>query len=109
MFMLNRLNCAMPLERFPRAGETAWSVTQLKWFWQTCLTLICLNLFQLISHSQTLIPTTYRLDRILIQPKAGVSLADLAKFHATHRGEVLRTYDGIGHLQVVRLPPGVTV
>jgi len=51
----------------------------------------------------------YRADRILIQPKAGSNPAALNNFHRARNGEVLRTFDGIGRLQVLRVPKGETV
>ncbi len=51
----------------------------------------------------------YRADRILIMPKAGINPAALDNFHRTRKGEVLRTFDGIGHLQILRVPEGETV
>lgn len=50
----------------------------------------------------------FREDRILIQPKAGISWTALNHFHQARKGEVLHTFDGIGHLQVVRVPKGET-
>jgi len=52
---------------------------------------------------------TYREERILIMPKAGINLAALDNFHLARKGEVLRTFDGIGHLQVLHVPQGETV
>jgi len=54
-------------------------------------------------------PPAYRADRILLQPKAGISPAVLNNFHRARKGEVLRTFDGIGRLQVLRVPKGETV
>jgi subtilisin family serine protease len=51
----------------------------------------------------------YREDRILIKPKAGINQAALENFHLARKGEVLRTFDGIGHLQVLSVPKGETV
>ena len=51
----------------------------------------------------------YREDRILIMPKTGINQTALANFHLARKGEVLRTFDGIGHLQVLRVPQGETV
>ena len=51
----------------------------------------------------------YRQDRILIQRKSRVSPSALADFHAARRGEVLRSFEGLGRLQVVRVPVGETV
>jgi subtilisin family serine protease len=58
--------------------------------------------------SQTSVPA-YRADRILMQPKPGISLPKLANFHAVQKCEVLQTFGGIGGLQVVRVPGGETV
>ena len=51
----------------------------------------------------------YRADRILIKPKAGVNRAALDNFHLARKADVLRTFDGIGHLQVLSVPKGETV
>lgn len=51
----------------------------------------------------------YRADRILIMPKAGINRTALDNFHLARKGEVLRTFDGIGHLQVLSVPKGETV
>ena len=51
----------------------------------------------------------YREDRILIKPKAGINQTVLDNFHLARKGEVLRTFGGIGHLQVLRVPKGETV
>jgi len=53
--------------------------------------------------------TAYREDRIMIQPKQDASPAALAAFHATLGTEVLRTFEGIGRLQVLRVPGGQRV
>jgi subtilisin family serine protease len=54
-------------------------------------------------------PPAYRADRILIQPKAGISQAALNKLHQARKGQVLRTFNGIRHLQVLQVPKGETV
>jgi hypothetical protein len=51
----------------------------------------------------------YCADRILIMPRAGINRAALDNFHQARKGEVLRTFDGIRRLQVLRVPPGETV
>jgi subtilisin family serine protease len=51
----------------------------------------------------------YRADRILIMPKAGINRTALNNFHLARKGEVLRTFDGIGYLQILRVPKGETV
>src|SRR5271167_234686 len=45
-------------------------------------------------------PSAYRADRILIKPKAGIIRTALENFHLAQKCVVLRTYDGMGHLQV---------
>ena len=51
----------------------------------------------------------YREDRILIKPKHGVSPVALANFHSARQAEVLQTFEGMGRMQVVRIPKGETV
>jgi subtilisin family serine protease len=55
------------------------------------------------------LPAAYRADQILIQPKTGISLATLNDFHRARNGEVLHTFNGMGRLQVLRVPKGETV
>ena len=55
------------------------------------------------------VQSAYRADRILIMPKAGIQQAALDNFHRAQNGEVLRTFNGIGHLQVLQVPKGATV
>jgi subtilisin family serine protease len=73
--------------------------------------LYCLFLTQTSGLAQTLpgAAPAYRADRILIKPKPGMSRAALAGFHAAHKGKVLRTFDGIGGLQILQVPEGETV
>jgi len=58
--------------------------------------------------TQTL-PPAYRDDQILIQPKAGIHQPALENFILARKNEVLRTFNGIGRLQIVRVPNGETV
>src|SRR5207248_1407113 len=51
----------------------------------------------------------YSEDRILIQPKPEISPTALNNFHAAQKVELLRTFEGIGRLQVLRVPEGETV
>ena len=51
----------------------------------------------------------YRTDRILIMPRAEINQVALDNFHRTQNVEVLRTFNGIGHLQVLQVPKGATV
>jgi subtilisin family serine protease len=53
-------------------------------------------------------PPAYRADRILIKPKAGINQAALDNFHLARKAGVLRTFEGIGHLQVLSVPAGET-
>jgi len=48
-------------------------------------------------------------DRILVAPREPSQPADLARFHARQNSQVLRTFHGTGHTQVIRLPPGAQV
>jgi subtilisin family serine protease len=54
-------------------------------------------------------PARHRADRILIQPKPGVTLTELERLHARQQAGVLQTFHGIGRLQVLRLPKGQSV
>jgi subtilisin family serine protease len=78
--------------------------------------LICLSITQFIDCAQTSAASlasawapVYRADRILIQPKAAFSPTALANFHAALKVEVLRTFERISHLQILRVPDGETV
>ncbi|MBI2929695.1 MAG: S8 family serine peptidase [Verrucomicrobia bacterium] len=52
---------------------------------------------------------TFRDDRVLVQPKAGVTPAAMAELHAAKGLQVARAFPDLEGLQVVRLPRGVTV
>src|SRR5215469_16529174 len=54
-------------------------------------------------------PAEFRTDQILIQPKKTVSTDTLAHFHALRQSHVLKTFPGMGRLQVLRVPKGETV
>ena len=73
--------------------------------------LLCLWLAQSTNMAQLQNSSTrsvrapeYRHDRILVMPKPGVGSGALANWHAMQKGEVLRTFEGMGGLQIVRLP-----
>ena len=51
----------------------------------------------------------YRLDRILIQPKAGIELTALARFHSLHNNRLLGTFTRMRNLQVLEAAAGETV
>jgi subtilisin family serine protease len=51
----------------------------------------------------------YAEDRILVQPKVALTASALSSFHAAQHSKVLRTFEGIGGLQVVGVPAGETV
>ncbi len=53
--------------------------------------------------------SSFRTDQILVQPKTGISRTALANFHAARNCKVLKTFERIGRLQVLRLPQGETV
>ena len=53
--------------------------------------------------------SAYVEDQILVQPKPGTSSGALAEFHSALRTKVLRTFEGIGRLQVIAVPAGETV
>ena len=48
-------------------------------------------------------------DQILIQPRPQTSSGALARFHSARQARVLRTFEGIGRLQIVSVPAGETV
>lgn len=62
-----------------------------------------------ISRAQTPATANFRPERILVQPKKSVNLDTLAHFHAAHGFRILKTFDDLGHLQVVQVPKGQTV
>ncbi len=51
----------------------------------------------------------YRVDRIIIQPKAGVSPEIIEALHAYHHTKVLQSIENMGRLQVITVPAGETV
>src|SRR5438477_10230495 len=85
------------------------------WF-AACRVFCCLWLTQIVGVAQLAISLPlssasplYREDRILIQPKPEISLTALNNFHAARNVELLRTFEGIGRLQVLGVPEGETV
>jgi subtilisin family serine protease len=70
----------------------------LTWIWQDSPALAAVTA-----------PSTYRLDRILIQPKAGADKALLADFHARHQCSILHEFSRAGGAQVLSVPSGETV
>ncbi len=48
-------------------------------------------------------------DRILIKPKAASARAAVAGLHTATRSDVLASFEGMGRLQVIRVPAGETV
>src|SRR5688572_7586046 len=51
----------------------------------------------------------HRPDRILVKPRANVSVAELERAHAALGAESLRTYPALENLQIVRIPEGKSV
>src|SRR5437016_5631819 len=50
-------------------------------------------------------PASFCSGRILVKPKEKVSLPEMAELHSRFRSQALRTFPGIGNLQVLKLPP----
>ncbi len=48
----------------------------------------------------------HRQDRILILPRAGADLTELAQLHRRNQARAARQFEAMRHLQVVHLPPG---
>jgi len=46
----------------------------------------------------------YRGDRILVKPKAGVSLAEMTALHARFQASAIKSFSAIGNLQIVQVP-----
>ncbi len=54
-------------------------------------------------------PEKFRNDTVLVKPKKGVALAQLEREHKQLGARVQHTIKGIGNLQIVKLPPGLSV
>jgi len=54
-------------------------------------------------------PEKFRDDTLLVKPKKGVALAQLEREHRRLGVRVQHTLKGIGNLQIVKLPPGLSV
>ena len=54
-------------------------------------------------------PTKYRDDTVLVKPKKGIALEQLEHVHKQLGVRVQHTLKGIGNLQIVKLPPGLSV
>ncbi|MGC9941132.1 MAG: S8 family peptidase [Verrucomicrobiota bacterium] len=76
------------------------------------LTLITLWLalmgFAISLHAQAA-DSGYRPDQILIKPKPGIRLAELANFNAARKSIVLHTFARMAQVQILRVPKGETV
>jgi subtilisin family serine protease len=79
------------------------------WFLRFAVLAAALFSWLTASAADQTAPPAYREDQILIQPKAGISQTALNNFHQAHHSDVLRTFNGIGRLQVLRVPKGETV
>ncbi len=51
----------------------------------------------------------FRPDTILVKPGRGIATALLARQHAAHRARVEQEFPAIGHLQILKLPAGLSV
>ncbi len=73
------------------------------------LTALAVASLVFVSSAWSAVTLEYRMDQILIQPKAGSSRAELATFHAVHGAIVKSTFAAVGGTQVITLPAGETV
>lgn len=71
--------------------------------------LASLTCLALTTFSATNSAAEYRIDQILIQPKAGTSLAGLMKFNSAHGARVTHTFAAAGGIETVAVPAGETV
>jgi subtilisin family serine protease len=83
-------------------------------FWRACRSLArlwkCGWVFCVAFSSLAAGPVlSFHPTRILLQPLAGVRLADLEKFHAAQGFRVLRQFARFGNIQVLQVPPGLSV
>jgi subtilisin family serine protease len=100
----------MSFARSVQASVSRWFATPLAF---TCLAIglqssLCTGAAQLLNPNETG-ASAYRPDRILIQPKARTTRSALTQLHATQQGEVLKSFEGMRRLQIVRVPAGETV
>jgi subtilisin family serine protease len=66
------------------------------------------------AQTSALMPATnsakpYRADRIMIQPKQGISPARLGSFHQQHKSRLLGNFARMRNLQILEVPAGETV
>ena len=54
-------------------------------------------------------PPAWRSDQILIKPRPGISRALLTNFQQSRKSKPLQTFERLGQLQVISVPPGETV
>jgi subtilisin family serine protease len=113
---VNRSQKARPVVKTSFFCPDFWNVTNIMIGKQSCgrfllVAGVAASMVVWLTTSASAQPAqpAYREDRILIMPKAGINLAALDNFHLARKGEVLRTFDGIGHLQVLHVPQGETV
>jgi subtilisin family serine protease len=55
------------------------------------------------------VPPALEGNRILIKPRPGASRAAVADFHARQKVELLRTFNAIGNIQLLRVPEGENI
>jgi subtilisin family serine protease len=51
----------------------------------------------------------FRADQILVQPKKDVASTAIARFHALHQAQIIKTFPDLNRLQVLRVPQNETV
>lgn len=74
------------------------------------LVLLLLGMLPALASASSVVPAAeYAPDRILLQPRPGLNRQVLADFHAAQKSTVLRSFKGLGGLQVVSVPKGETV
>lgn len=75
-----------------------------------CWCAFLLSFLTLAANAQMRPPAAgFRADRILIKPKPGAGLAQLARLHSASGNRVLKQYPAMGGLQTLQLPRGADV
>jgi len=71
--------------------------------------IICCGLMAFGQRCRGVTGADYLPDQILIQPKKNISPGALTSFHAIRQTAVLKNFENLGRLQVLRVPKGETV
>src|SRR5204863_8485891 len=78
-------------------------------FVASCLVLLSCLTVSAAPDNEKPLPAAFRGDRLLVKPKADVAVNRLRPLHAKLGAHVLRTFPGIGNLQVVGLRQGTDI